>query len=557
IDSVNRGTVLQQEREELLKKGDVKGSKDKETDYIINYLSPRIKYGRYDLVMQDIADYKQLAATPEGFAQLQAEGKALPTDSREAYMQRILNLEKTADNVKSLYQSLNLRYGSIVDKEGNLVYTPAVMDQMVYAATKVADYDTRIPKLADQLNLRGVNVNDIIDSIVVDKKPNKEATSKAIDAINDMNVLSDVKNDLKQNLIDIIDMSLDRNQFLQEYDTIKNNPKDFYDKKAFPFGSTEELAVSVEQVDPNKPGKTITKKLEVGEDYYLKKPFSRQGNTIQVAPKLRVLSQTLGGEFEVLMPNGNIEYLTPQEFKQFDLSDAPIGVDELNKTLENAINNVLSRKKYTDVKVPENTSPIDFVNSLNNSELMDEVETEFDKLSQKLVEQREQEQKAMRNAKVIDQALNTQDRETVQTAEFVKTYEADPKKSTEILPRATAGVMRGKPHQMRANKFGLDLESLPNRKNIRGVYVTSKNEDQLIPGLTEHLRLDVQGNIDETISKDDIIALVMVDEFGNLVGVDGNPLPEGADKLNSAIYALHGVRSMVERVCSEKALLIM
>jgi ribA/ribD-fused uncharacterized protein len=544
IDSVNRGTVLQQEREELLKKGDVKGSKDKETDYIINYLSPRIKYGRYDLVMQDIADYKQLAATPEGFAQLQAEGKALPTDSREAYMQRILNLEKTADNVKSLYQSLNLRYGSIVDKEGNLVYTPAVMDQMVYAATKVADYDTRIPKLADQLNLRGVNVNDIIDSIVVDKKPNKEATSKAIDAINDMNVLSDVKNDLKQNLIDIIDMSLDRNQFLQEYDTIKNNPKDFYDKKAFPFGSTEELAVSVEQVDPNKPGKTITKKLEVGEDYYLKKPFSRQGNTIQVAPKLRVLSQTLGGEFEVLMPNGNIEYLTPQEFKQFDLSDAPIGVDELNKTLENAINNVLSRKKYTDVKVPENTSPIDFVNSLNNSELMDEVETEFDKLSQKLVEQREQEQKAMRNAKVIDQALNTQDRETVQTAEFVKTYEADPKKSTEILPRATAGVMRGKPHQMRANKFGLDLESLPNRKNIRGVYVTSKNEDQLIPGLTEHLRLDVQGNIDETISKDDIIALVMVDEFGNLVGVDGNPLPEGADKLNSAIYQVFPTASL-------------
>ena len=544
IDSVNRGTVLQQEREELLKKGDVKGSKDKEMDYIINYLSPRVKYGRYDLVMQDIADYRTLASTDQGFAQLQAEGRALPTDTKEAYVARLDALQKTADNVKSLYQSLNLRYGSIIDKEGNPIYTPAVMDQMVYAATKVADYDTRIPKLADQLTLRGVNVNDIIDSIIVDKKPNKEATSRALDAINNMNVISDVKGELKQSLIDIIDMSLDRNQFMQEYDTIKNSPQEFYDKKAIPFGAKEELAVSVEQVDPNKPGKTITKKLEVGEDYYLRKPFTRTGNTIQVAPRIKVLSQTLGGEFEVEMPNGNVEYLTPQEFKQFDLADAPISVDELNGTLESAINNVLSRKKYADVTVPEGTSPIDFVNDLNNSELMDDVEAEFEKLSQRLMQQREQEEKVIRNAKVLDQALQTQDRQTLQTEEFSKTYEPDPKKATEILPRATLGVVRGKPHQMRANKFGEDLEKLPNRQNIRGVYITSANEDLLIPGLVDHLRVDVQGKIDETIERDQIIAMVMVDQFGNLVGVDGERLPDGADKINSAIYQVFPTASL-------------
>ena len=31
-------------------------SKEAERDYIINYLTPRIKYGRLDLVKSDIAD---------------------------------------------------------------------------------------------------------------------------------------------------------------------------------------------------------------------------------------------------------------------------------------------------------------------------------------------------------------------------------------------------------------------------------------------------------------------------------------------------------------------
>jgi hypothetical protein len=89
IDAVNRGTVLQQEREAAIKSGDILNSKDLEKDYIINYLTPRIKYGRYDLVKSDIAEYKKLASTEEGFAQLQAEGKALESDTREAYLERL------------------------------------------------------------------------------------------------------------------------------------------------------------------------------------------------------------------------------------------------------------------------------------------------------------------------------------------------------------------------------------------------------------------------------------------------------------------------------------
>ena len=48
--------------------------------------------------------------------------------------------------------------------------------------------------------------------------------------------------------------------------------------------------------------------------------------------------------------------------------------------------------------------------------------------------------------------------------------------------------------------------------------------------------MDEAGQIDEDINKDEIIALVMVqeDEDGNiqLVGVDGQPIPDGANALD-------------------------
>ena len=123
--------------------------------------------------------------------------------------------------------------------------------------------------------------------------------------------------------------------------------------------------------------------------------------------------------------------------------------------------------------------------------------------------------------------------------QFDKKYRESPKKSASILPRATSGVMRGKPHQVRANAFGFNLDRFPNRSQVRGVYVTSKTEDQLIPGLTDFLRKNEVGQINEDINKDEIIALVMVQEIDGelkLLGVDGKPIPEDADKLENAIF---------------------
>ena len=110
----------------------------------------------------------------------------------------------------------------------------------------------------------------------------------------------------------------------------------------------------------------------------------------------------------------------------------------------------------------------------------------FQSVADAYLKRKAEEDKMMENEQLLAEALGTAE-SGVQSAEFSKEYEPTAKKSDEIIPRATMGIVRGKPHQIRANTFGFNLNRFANRKNIRGVYVTSKNEDQLIPGLTDHV----------------------------------------------------------------------
>lgn len=166
----------------------------------------------------------------------------------------------------------------------------------------------------------------------------------------------------------------------------------------------------------------------------------------------------------------------------------------------------------------------------------------FQSIANAYIKRKAEEDKIIKNDQLLKEALGTADT-GIQTVQFSKEYEAAAKKSDSILWRATMGVMRGKPHQIRANTFGFNLNRFDNRKNIRGVYVTSKNEDQILPGVIDLLRTDEAGLIDEDIKKDEIIALVMVqeDENGNIqpVGVDGQPIPDGAKALDFAIFQVY------------------
>jgi len=120
------------------------------------------------------------------------------------------------------------------------------------------------------------------------------------------------------------------------------------------------------------------------------------------------------------------------------------------------------------------------------------------------------------------------------TNSFDTRFEPVSKKSNEIIYRATVAPETGKDHQTRANQFGIDLNSFENRDKIRALFVTSKTQEQLLPGVVEYMLEGDPALIEQF--KDSMIIMVMVNENGELVGVDGQPIPQGQPLLENAIY---------------------
>ena len=158
-DAVNRGVILNQQEQDATMKGDKLEAGDLNFDSMHNYLAPRVKYGRYDMVKEDIKELRQELTKPNGIDSLKEQGIANIDDTRETFLDKLNNFEKTTDYINSLYKSLNLRYSGVLTDEGKRKYSPEVIDKMVYAASKIADYDMRIPMENAPLTEAGVNLS--------------------------------------------------------------------------------------------------------------------------------------------------------------------------------------------------------------------------------------------------------------------------------------------------------------------------------------------------------------------------------------------------------------
>lgn len=277
FDAVKRGIYLQQQRANAIIDGNIIDSKDLEYDYIVNYLSPKIKYGRYDLVKSEIDDYRRLASTEEGFEQLKIDGKVLPTDTREAFMDRLRLFEQTAENVKSLYQSLNLRFGGMVNEQGKPKYSSIVIDKLVYAASKITDYDQRIVSLTPKLTAENIMVSDIVADLIAGKV---DEFNKAVDKVLTIDDVTK-RDDIGHALDDVAEMTLRRNKFLQEYEDIKKNP-DKYDEKIVEPVAGEKAGLPEGEtvtITHGKGDKKTEKKVQLGKRYFVGKGvnFEKEG----------------------------------------------------------------------------------------------------------------------------------------------------------------------------------------------------------------------------------------------------------------------------------------
>lgn len=247
IDSINRDRTLQAQRDAAIRQGDILEALDLEVDLAFNYMLPRVKYGRTELIYEEIKNYREIASSDEGFAQLKQDGIATEFDTKETFIRRLDALQRNTFYVDKLYNTLNLNYSAITDDSGKPKYPPEIIDKLAYTAAKIYDYDSRIPELTNKLIEQGVPIGVVLDTIKSQKVPGETSVKDALNYIDNLDVLSDVKEDLKRELSDVMELVLRRQSFIDGYDSIKNNPKNFEDDES--EASSEE---SDEGKDPLK-----------------------------------------------------------------------------------------------------------------------------------------------------------------------------------------------------------------------------------------------------------------------------------------------------------------
>jgi hypothetical protein len=496
------GLGSQKLRQQAIKNNDVLSEKEYENDYVLSYVMPRIKYDKTDSIYQELDSYKSQAMTETGFAELVTNGTAAPNETREQFLQRINNLETLTKNVDQFYDAIDNKYSGLVDASGNRIYSDAVIEKLVYNAAKINNYDLRIPQLNASLLSAGVNTSDILTDVLENKKPNKEATLKALDDINKMDVTSDVKDDLKRDLSDVIELSLRRKATIDEYDAIKTAPQ-LYDLGVEFDLSREEGPITVEQFgvpEGKKRKKVFEKEVEVGKEYSLKNPIRREGNQLMLAPTLTVIGQNLGGEFEVRLPNGVETFLSPEQFRMYELADSPTEKAQLEAEMDKAIDTVLNKKKYADIAKPTENK-LQYINSLNNNELTNDVEKEFNKRSAELIKkQAEDRTKREKLAKYAEQIRKTQEAIVALSGDVptgnnntdkAGVFEDKRKAYKRLFTSTTTGSREWSKqglaaHIIRYNEFINNIKNFKNRESIKILLVTPKFQESLgLQGLAE------------------------------------------------------------------------
>lgn len=547
--NIKASEIIQEQRERAIRIGDVLESKDLEFDYAHNFITSRLKYDAKDAINDEINMLRQEAMTDNGFLELKQQGYAAETDTKDSFLNRLSNLEEHANNTAKLYEATNIKYKGIIDPNtGERMYSDETIDKLVYAASKINDYDKRVPQLSKDLINAGVIVDDVLEGIIKNNKPNKEATQEALKQINSLDVISDVKNDLKSKLTDVIELSLRRKMFMEEYDNIKKSPKEF-------FTSFEELEtpVTIKQVEKTEDGKTkvVEKELEVGKEYSLQGFISREGNQLQLAPKISIISKTLGGEYEVKLPNGKVSYLSPSDFKNYQITEVSNTSKEATDILNKAIETVLNKKEFKTIEVPEENR-LEFINSLDNKKLIDAIQKEFDLKSKEFVEKQKAASAAKERLIKYTQQITKEQEEIEKTSGDIPTGEGpsdstvtdtweSKKKNWDRLFTATTtdsidwAKKQGRtlsPHITYFNEFINNVKSFSNRKNIKAILVTPNQEKSL--GLEGLANLSFRTDGFNIIDTKDLnvgfvgAVFIQIDKKGNrqFIDKDGNPIGE-------------------------------
>lgn len=550
------GIGSQQLRQEAIKQDDTLSEKDYEQDFTLSYLMPRAKYGKVDSVLQELDYYESQTMSEEGFTELQTSGIASQKESKNQFLGRISSLKLQAKNVDRLYEALNDKYENKLNSEGQLLYTDDVIDKLVYAASKVADYDTRIPQLNTELKKNLIDTTSILQGIYETGRPSRETIDSALKQINSLDTVQDEKNDLKSKLSDVIELSLRRKLFIDEYNEITKKPLNYQEQDS-DAPRTSSIEIDQKQKVEGKRNRQIKKvELEVGKEYSLNQPIYKKNNELYLAPKITVLSTTLGGEYEVKLPNSKITFLTPTEFKEYSISTSEDNTDEqLKDALDKAITEVLKTEKFSSVSIPEEVNDkLQYINSLNNKELIDAIEKDFNSKTKTLLETREKERIAKDKLIAEKETLDRQQKELELSSGQVGTVSTEPgeyigsgekRKDVDVLFLSTSSPTEGtvdKPHIQRAITFVNNVKFFKNKNDIKTIIVTPNNAEEL--GLSGIVQLSYGKQLTDSLTENETdvdtgfmaqVSILQLSEGDFFVDQDGNKISKVGDKNNTIL----------------------
>lgn len=318
--------AVQADREKAIKAGDILESKDLETDYMMSYLLPRIKHNGLDAVSQEVNEIRQRAN--QDFTQLQEEGYADKNDTKENFLARLDNVENMAKLVQSNYGKFSTLYGSIpvTDSNGEIVldvngkpirkYSDEVINKLVYAQSKIFDYNNRINQLTPKLSKANVSTGDLLSAI--NEGASSEEITKLIDAeadkiINQKEVSDADKTIQLGELQDVVELQMRKKQYVKEQNEMLTSP---------------EAYTTPEEKEPGAPKETLKVKtkdgeedLEIGTEYFLGRVIKHtaKGEEVYRFPKLTIVGENEDGTIKIRTSNGDVRDISKDELADYKL----------------------------------------------------------------------------------------------------------------------------------------------------------------------------------------------------------------------------------------------
>jgi predicted NAD-dependent protein-ADP-ribosyltransferase YbiA (DUF1768 family) len=340
INTVNRGVVLQEQQQTSAIQNDILESKDLKTDIAFNYAMHKVKYGRTDLVLDELSEIKKQVMTgKEGFSELQGEGIGNTNDSREEFVARITELETFVKDLDNTYTELNTLYGAETIKDpstGQLTrrFSDSAIERLAYATTKIKDYDARIPQLKLSVASKGI----VIDQALSDVVNNPESTSidEKLLEVDNFDVTSSYtdadKNELKKNILDLTDLTLRKKLFIDEFNEIIKKPENFTQNVSTKSSieTTEQDKSTKERIKlKTKSGEAF---VEIGTEYFLGKivEYSKDGKEVYRTPKLTILGENEDGTIKIKDSKGEVRDVSKDVLLDYKLG-------KVSSTLNNRV----------------------------------------------------------------------------------------------------------------------------------------------------------------------------------------------------------------------------